>query len=324
MGAYPLFHTRDIDRARQNVARKFCSHDLTPGRHFRQFEARHNHVSGTNLSLNYLSYGCEVAINPGELERFYLIQLPLAGTARVQNGRVEVAADRATASVLNPTRETRMTWHSGCRKLLLQIDRAALHTMAEALLGRRLSKAVVFDPKVDLTQPGLQRWAAALRSAVSLAQNLGAFGGHKSAHQARLEEELMLGFLMHQPSNIQHGVRQGHAFGAAPFQLRRALDYMRGNLGEPLTLAQIAAEADCSLRSLQVGFRRHFHCTPMQYLTQERLAHAHYLLQSQPTDQRVSTVAFDAGFSHLGRFSIAYRAAYGRSPRDTLGRGGPA
>ncbi len=324
LSAHPLFQTGDIDRARQNVARKFCTHDLTPGREYKRFEARHNHAAGQCLSLNYLSYGCEVAINPGELERFYLVQLPLAGTANVRNGRVEVAACRQRATVLNPTRETRMTWHAGCHKLLLQIDRGAVQAKAEALLGRRLTEPVVFDPEVDLTAPALQHWSKSLFSAVSLAQNRCAFGAQMHPHQARLEEELLLGFLSHQPSNISHGLRREEAAGLAPYQLRRAADYIRANLSEPLTLMQVAGEAGCSLRSLQMGFKRHYDCTPMQYLARERLNHAHYLLQSLPPDHRVSAVAFDAGFSHLGRFSIAYRATFGRSPRETLGRGGPA
>lgn len=324
LSAHPLFHTGDIDRARVNVARKFCAHDLTPGRGHHGFEARHNHVAGHSLSLNYLSYGCEVSINPGELEHFYLIQLPLEGWAEVRNGRGEVAANPLCASVLNPTRETRMTWHAGCRKLLLQIDREALQAQAEILLGRRLAEAVVFDPRVDLSSPALRRWAASLISAVSLAQNRGAFGDSPHPHQDRLEEELILGFLCHQPSTISHGLEIAEGQGLAPHQLRRAVDFIKANLGDPLTLAQIAAEAGCSLRGLQMGFKRHYHCTPMQFLTRERLNHAHYLLQSLPPDHRVSAVAFDAGFSHLGRFSIAYRAAFGCSPRETLGRGGLA
>lgn len=321
LSAHPLFQTRDIDRARQNVARKFCSHQLTPGRQHRRFKARHNHVAGQNLSLNFLSYGCDVRINPGELERFYLIQVPLSGTAEVQNGRTKVAAQSARATVLNPTRETRMTWHAGCRKLLLQIDRDALHQLAERLWGRSLGAAVLFDPCIDLTRPELQNWKNSLLAAVSLAQNGGAFGPHMHVHQPRLEEELILGFLSHQPSNLSHGLERAEP-QSQPYQLRRAVDYIKSNLAEPLTLTQIAAQAGCSLRSLQLGFKTHYQCSPMQYVMRERLNHAHYLLQSLPTDHRVSTVAFDAGFSHLGRFSIAYRSAFGQSPRETLQQNG--
>lgn len=322
LSAHPLFHTGDIDRARANVARKFCAHDLTPRRDHRRFEARHNHAAGRCLSLNYLSYGCEVEIAPGELENFYLIQLPVEGHALVQNGRVEVAAGPQCATVLNPTRETRMVWQAGCRKVLLQIDRQSLHSKAEALIGRRLAEAVVFSPEVALGADGLQGWARALFSALSLAQNKGGFADNMHPHQDRLEEELILGFLCHQPSNVSHALDQEPA--APSFQLRRAVDFIKANLGEPLTLAQIAAQAGCSLRGLQMAFKEHLRCSPMQYLMRERLHHAHYLLQSVSPDHGVSAVAFDSGFSHLGRFSIAYRAAFGCSPRDTLGQGGLA
>ncbi|MFL6147869.1 MAG: helix-turn-helix domain-containing protein [Pseudonocardiaceae bacterium] len=44
----------------------------------------------------------------------------------------------------------------------------------------------------------------------------------------------------------------------------------------PFTLAGLAQIASCSLRSLQEGFRRYVGLTPMQYLRQIRLEHAHH------------------------------------------------
>ena len=323
LSAFPLFHTRDIDRARHAVASKFCSHSLAPRGSAKGFEASHNHVAGQALSLNSLSYGCEVRIEPGELERFYLIQLPLEGRATVQNGCKTVLAEKGLGSVLNPTRETRMIWHQGCSKLLLQISRDALQACAEELLQRRLSEAVLFEPEVNLQAPGMRHWVRDLFAAVDLAQQGQAFAPQKEARQARLEEGLILGFLTRQPSSISHALAQEPP-RALPHQLRRAQEFIHGNLSEPLTLAQIAAAAGCSLRSLQVGFRAHFGMTPMGYLTQQRLDHAHYLLQSRKSGRRVSAVAYDSGFSHLGRFSISYRKAFGCSPKETLLYGGPA
>ncbi|MCU1609414.1 MAG: AraC family transcriptional regulator [Pseudonocardiales bacterium] len=44
----------------------------------------------------------------------------------------------------------------------------------------------------------------------------------------------------------------------------------------PFTPAGLAQIASCSLRSLQEGFRRYVGLTPMQYLRQIRLEHAHH------------------------------------------------
>jgi AraC-like DNA-binding protein len=36
-----------------------------------------------------------------------------------------------------------------------------------------------------------------------------------------------------------------------------------------------------------------------------------------PPDTLVSDIAFDSGFSHLGRFSVDYRKSFGRTPRES-------
>lgn len=317
LSAHRLFQTSDIDEARQIVAQKFCAHRLTPGRAHRQFETRHNRVAGKSLSLNYLRYSAEVTIDPGELGRFYLIQIPLQGTATVANGRREVLANSQTASVLNPTYPTKMTWHQGCEKLLLQIDRQALHKTAEALTGQHLDHAIVFDPEVDLGAPQLREWVSLVAGSVRAAQRGGAFGSSGYRYQALVEENLMLSFLQGQPSTISHFLTSDQA-APSTRQVRRARTYIVENLSEPLTLKQIALQAGCSLRSLQQGFKQQYAMSPMQYLHQQRLALAHYLMQSAPSGTNVSTIAYETGFTHLGRFSAAYRQAYGHAPSTQI------
>ncbi len=320
LSAHRLFQTCDIDRARYVVSQKFCAHDLIPGRTHREFDTRHNHAAGLTLSLNYLRYGCDISIDPGELGSFYLVQIPIAGTALVQNGLRQVEASPRTATVLNATRATKMEWHKGCEKLLLQIDRSALHRTAEDLTGQSLNDAVVFDPEVNLRAPAMRRWISKVRAATKVAQNGGAFGVKMHRHQALLEEELISGFLYAQKSSISHmleGARTIPSVGA----LRRARSFIAANQADPITVSDIAGAAGCSVRSLQAGFQQQFGCSPMRYLNHQRLNHAHHLLQTRPANTRVSSVAYDVGFSHLGRFATAYRSSFGQSPRDTLSNG---
>lgn len=319
LSAHRLFQTQDIDLAREFVTQKFCDHELVPGSFHQTFDTRHNHVAGHTVSLNYLSYSSEVSINPGELDRFYLIQVPIRGHAQVTNGKTNVDASSQMASVLNPTQRTQMTWFEGCEKVLLQIDKSALQACAETLVGIPLAQPVVFDPQIDLSLPATLAWARSLKDAVSVAQNGGAFGASSFRHQALLEENLIQGFLSSQKSSISHLLEYSKSAPSSA-QLRRAKTYMLENLAEPITLTDLARVAGCSLRSLQSGFKAHFGCSPMQYLRKQRLGYAHFLLQSLPADHLVSSVAYDCGFTHLGRFSIAYRKAFGQSPKETLER----
>ena len=92
---------------------------------------------------------------------------------------------------------------------------------------------------------------------------------------------------------------------------------------KPFTVADLAAIAGMSVRSLQEGFRRHLGCTPMAYLQQERLLRAHETLRrADPLRITVAAIAHRWGFAHLGRFASAYRARFGEPPSDTLRRCG--
>jgi len=247
------------------------------------------------------------------------VQLPLRGSAQVTNGNCKVDSRSRTATVLNPTQETRMIWHKGCEKILVQIDRRALHDLAESLTGHHLNQSLVFDPEIDMNRPAMQKWCRSVQSALELAEAGQGFGGVQHAQQARIEETLVLGFLNNQRSSISHLLGSKHPAPSSQ-QLRKAQSYMLANLAEPITLQQVARQSRCSLRSLQCGFKDHFGCTPKQYLQHQRLGYAHHLLQAANPDQLVSSLAYDAGFTHLGRFSIAYRMAYGESPSDTLAK----
>ena len=60
--------------------------------------------------------------------------------------------------------------------------------------------------------------------------------------------------------------------------------------------------------------------TPQQYVKARRLNAVRRSLLDSDCEQgiRVTDVALDHGFSHLGRFSGEYRRYFGESPRETL------
>lgn len=76
---------------------------------------------------------------------------------------------------------------------------------------------------------------------------------------------------------------------------------------QPLTVADLAASADCSVEQLQRRMRRVFGISPTQYLLRERVDRAARLLAG--TDEPIATVAARCGFydqaqltRHFGRF----------------------
>jgi AraC-like DNA-binding protein len=101
--------------------------------------------------------------------------------------------------------------------------------------------------------------------------------------------------------------------------LRRAVAFIDEHAHEDISVADVAAAAQVTLRAIQLAFRRHLGVTPGAYLRRVRLDHAHRELAfAAPGRQTVTAVAYRWGFSSPSRFAALYRRAYGVVPSHTL------
>jgi AraC-like DNA-binding protein len=106
---------------------------------------------------------------------------------------------------------------------------------------------------------------------------------------------------------------------AHPATLRRAVAFIEDNAHRPVSVADVAAAANVTIRAVQLAFRRHLGTTPLAYLRRVRLEHAHRdLLAADPAIETVTAVAYRWGFPSTSRFAEQYRAAYGVTPSHTL------
>lgn len=313
---YGLFASNDLDEAREEVARVFCPHRLdTIGRG--AFDACHNHLPGERLSLNFIEYGAKTLIAPGELKDFYLLQIPLSGGAAINNGLGNYYSCSQTAAVLNPHLPTTMIWDEGCRQVLVRIERKAMQDHLSQLLGATAEQPLTFSGPLDLTEGVGQ----ALRSLVmhlvceADAGRTPILGGGLLARQ--MEAAILSGLLEAREHNYSKYLRPTQS-AAAPRHVRKAEEFIRANLDTPIALADIAAASGVTPRALQLGFRNFRNTTPMESLRTERLRRVHQELMAAAPGASVTEVAIRWGFSHLGRFSQAYKNQYGQSPSTTL------
>lgn len=151
LAGYRRVFTRNVDEAADAVGRIFCPHRLAPaGTVESGFFARHHCAALDGFSINYVAYGGTVTIDPGCLDRFFLLQVPCAGEASIATAaRVVETSPGRTASLLSPTRPTRMEWRGDCAQIIVLVDRGRLEQRAAALAGQP-RQVVEFDPAVDL------------------------------------------------------------------------------------------------------------------------------------------------------------------------------
>ena len=88
--------------------------------------------------------------------------------------------------------------------------------------------------------------------------------------------------------------------------------YLSFNIGEPLSVAQMARRANLSPSRFTTVFRQHFGLSPHQYLLRLRIEHAQSLLTT--TDLPLREIASACGFADEHHFSKAFKRMARISP----------
>lgn len=322
LAAYRRVSTDRVDDAAEAIGRIFCPHELQPIRGTRsRFFARHHCAVLEGISVNYVAYGGTVTIDPGCLDRFFLLQVPCTGAARVSTASrmVETLPGRV-ASLLSPTVPTRMEWHDDCGQIILLIDRDVLEQRAAALAGTP-RQIVEFDPALDLQNAAGRMLLTQLVSLIEALDRLPAGRSLSRLAVADFRETFLSMLLKEQPHGLVEPIRRfsGQA-PTTPAALRRARDHLRAHADEPFDLVRLAAVAGTGIRALQLGFKRHFGTTISEMLLDIRLDHLNRELRRASEDTSVTDIAYDLGFTHLSRMAHAYRCKYGEAPSATLRR----
>ncbi|MCQ4084038.1 AraC family transcriptional regulator [Streptomyces sp. RB6PN25] len=319
LAGHERFHTHDLDEARTEVGDAFCPHELHLVERGAQLDARLHAAALERTGLYYLDYGAEVRINPGELESFFLVQIPLAGAADIACGRERIVSTPELASVPAPTEHLSMHWAAGNPQLIVWIDRFALEAHLGQLLARQPSRPITFSLGMDLTLPASRSWLGIVNLLRQEADNGGGMLSQPPAVR-QFEGLLMTQLLLAHPSNYTAALL-GEQPRIAPLAVRQAMELIEAHAAEPLTVEDIAEAVGVSVRALQEGFRRHVDTTPLRYLRDVRLARVRAdLSASDPGSTTITDIACRWGFFHAGRFSIAYRERFGESPSQTLRR----
>ena len=97
-------------------------------------------------------------------------------------------------------------------------------------------------------------------------------------------------------------------------QVGETISHMSRNIAQPIALEELVSISGMSRTNFLRMFEATMGTSPINYLIRLRIAEASRLLRS--TDQSVTEIAFDVGFSDSNYFSRQFRKAQGLSPRD--------
>ena len=319
LAGHRLFRSSDLDETRHRVTRVFSAHRLRP-LDDTPLDAEMCRVSLGRISLNLLRYGPEIEIDPGRFDHFLTFQVPLQGRGRVTCGDETVEFGPGLGVIIEPHQEVLLNWSADCRQMILQIEKEVLEHWAERLIDRRVRGPFDFEPTVRLDTPTGLGLVSMLQYLISHAVVMKNAGGCEQ--MARSFEELVVRQLLFGQPN-RYSALLGAVSFPSPRYVKRAEEFMEAHVDTALTLSEIAAHAQTSVRTLSAGFRRFRECSPMEAFRRIRLDRAHQALH-QARGVTVAEIAQRHGFNHVGRFSAAYRERFGELPSETLATGRPS
>jgi len=102
---------------------------------------------------------------------------------------------------------------------------------------------------------------------------------------------------------------------------RRAQEYIEDHYSHVIRMEDLCRYTGASMRTIQRSFSVYFQVSPFQYIKARRLnAVRQALVAGDSSRDRVTQIAVENGFTHLGRFTADYREHFDELPRDTLAR----
>lgn len=317
LSRFEQVHTLDVDEARTVVSRSFGPHQVTPLDDARQFDARFHSARIGQVGLSYLAYGSSVRVIPREQEGFYLVQIPLVGSAEVSCGRERIMSDTNVAAVSPPDQNYIVDVGAGHSHLVVWIARTRLEEHLRTMLDRPVGEPIRFNLGMDLRAPAARSWHKVVNLLLEEVDGDGLIPAQPLAMR-ELERLLLSQLLLAQPNNYSTLLHE-EPRATAPKVIRYAAELIEAHAAEPLTVEDIAEATGVSVRALQEGFRRFLDTTPMNCLREVRLQRVREeLTAADPTSATVTDIATRWGFLHAGRFSVQYRNRFGESPSVTL------
>ncbi|MFC4174769.1 AraC family transcriptional regulator [Microvirga sp. GCM10011540] len=316
------FRTARLDEFEHVLKNTVTEHRLSPYSRGVTVDGEFGFNGWSDLSVFHVRFGCkleaELAPEDSDDRIGFAMNTEGSGQLLLRGREYQNVGQMGVVFTSGPPRILRFS--EDCHGSGVMMSRHRIAEYCSKLLGHEIDGQVEFETQFRLDDAAGQSWlrlvqytTGELRDPMSLARRL-------PAARQQLEQMVVTGFLLAHSHNYSDELLRPQS-PAVPYYVRRAEAYIEAHFSEPLSLAEIAAQAGVSARSLQNGFQNFRHTTPMAFLRQMRLQHAHRaLLKADPAFATVTDIAVSCGFGHLGEFATLYKRTFGETPRQTLHR----
>ncbi|MCZ7450797.1 helix-turn-helix transcriptional regulator [Agrobacterium rhizogenes] len=255
----------------------------------------------------------------GETPECLAILLPRMGALDVKLGNTTVAGMKGRLLVMNNREPESVSVNSGFhRSDTVSLSWKTISQTFAAMVDTPLVGGMDLSPVADLSSGTGQLIGSLVETIILGMRNDGPLlrSPIAMANLTQALADIVIRLLPHRHSYLLDN--KVHLL--SPRHVNRAIEFMHLNIGQPITMRNVAEAAGTSLRALEVSFRDFKQMTPSGYLRKIRLQAARSDLLNPLNQLSLRDISLKWGFLHFGRFSATYRAGYGENPSDTKRR----
>lgn len=318
-----ILETDDPEVANRLFTREFVSHEIEVLGRRRRFYSIAHRARMAGVVLYRAQYRSDVVINAGPLRNHYLVHIPVSGRVRLVSDGLTTEIRPGCIGIVNPFAGHSIHRLDDCTKLTLKFDRADLEQHLFEMTGRVSDRPIAFRSGRPI---GFAECRNLVRTIALIEADVFHADGVLNDDSCRPAAETLLArLLLREIPNNQFGDDPPPSAGPAPYYVKRAEAFILEHARQPLSVAEIAAHAGVSARSLFDGFRRFRGVSPMRHVKNVRLDRVRAELvgmRSGLTErQSLTRAAGRWGFEHMGNFSRDYRKRFGELPSETARAG---
>lgn len=279
-----------------------------------EFEVRTSRYDLPSGALWYIQNCAPLALECNDAP-FIRVQIQWAGSGvtTINSQPVRISDQQ---SCIAPAQAT-LQFGAGFRHVAWHVRLEALIRKLVALTGSPVTRPLTFEP---VFRRGTLESGAFLTILNSILANIDyARCGVPFLFVAELEHALMVSLLQTCRHSLS-ALLQSNVPAAGPWQVRQVEEYIATNWNAPFDIEEIASLTGMSARSIYRAFKRTRGYSPKAFARQRRLQQARMLLEEDPRDQNVTSVAFACGYTDASHFSREFSKAYGEAPSAILAR----
>ena len=312
---FPIVSSGDAEEAEAVLSGHLTDLRIREIRNPKRFGLRMHGVSLGRSQLMFNEFATDTHIDPGVVDDSIILFIGVGDPSVVQVDRETIVCSEANAAILSPSRKVFIERPANAGAMLIRVSSESNKQRYREDTGRDWSKRMVFGPRADLSKPP---WTALKRSIDSLVATLQDDPGViRNTHFRRGFDDLIVGGLLSLSHSYQDQIARSTE-STGHWVVRRAEEFLEAHATETISIPDVLRASGCSRSLLFASFKKHRGHSPMDFLAEQRLIRVRErLLKPTPFDS-VTSVAYDCGFTHLGRFAAAYKRKFGESPSQTL------